>query len=64
MSSDKSIGLLAEGLLNQFSSLKDLDDMVTNLTIQQDELLKNSLELNLNQSNEKIEEISLMVIVF
>lgn len=62
MSNHNSNEMLVHGLLNQFSSLRDLEETITNLTIKQDELLGKSIrELDYYQSNEELAEINLMV---
>lgn len=56
-----SIDLLVRGLLDQFASLRSLEDMITNLTIKQDEVLKTLIQQNDMFSGNSETEISLMV---
>lgn len=57
-----SIDLLVQGLLGRFTDLRELEVLITNLTIKQDELIGKSIqELKFYQFNDQIAEISLMV---
>jgi len=56
-----SIDLLVRGLLDQFSSLRSLEDLITNLTIKQDEVLKTLIQQNDMFSGNTETEISLMM---
>lgn len=57
-----SINLLSEGLLEQFSSLKSLEETLTQLLTKQSEQLNSYvMKLNFYTSDQEIAEISLMV---
>lgn len=62
MSTEQSVDLLAQGLLSQFTSLKELEAMLTELIRKQEELLGSDLiESQDFQSSEEAKEVSLMV---
>lgn len=64
MMDNNSLEQLTLGLLDQFSSLKELEAALTELLRKQSEILGKSLqELDYYQSDEEIAEISLMVLV-
>lgn len=59
---ENSIDLLARGLLDQFASLKELEQALIQLLGKQHDMLGKDIdELNYYQNYEQIEEISLMV---
>lgn len=56
--SNNSLDLLAAGFLQQFSSLKDLEDKLEQLLNKQNEMLdKDIRELNIYHSDEQIAEV-------
>lgn len=56
--SNNSLDLLAVGFLQQFSSLKDLEDKLEQLLNKQNEMLdKDIRELNIYHSDEQIAEV-------
>lgn len=56
------VDLLSNGLLDQFTSLKDLEKQLTQLLSKQCEMLENDFnELNHYKTDEQLAEISLMV---
>lgn len=59
--SETSIKLLSDGLLNQFSSLQEIEQMLTQLLEKQNQILEKDIkELDFYQ-DEQLQEISLMV---
>lgn len=58
------IDLLAHGLLNQFTSLQNLEVQLTELLSKQKEMLEkgfHELEVSIDPTDEEIAEVSLMV---
>lgn len=61
METSKAVNLLSIGLLDQFSSLKELEVLLTQLLGKQNEMLENELKnLSFEQLNEG-KEVSMMV---
>lgn len=64
MAETHSIDLLAHGLLNQFTSLQNLEVQLTELLSKQKEMLEkgfHELEVSIDPSDAEIAEVSLMV---
>lgn len=60
-----SINLLSEGLLEQFSALKNLEESLTQLLTKQNEQLNSYImKLNFYTSDQEVTEISLMVNIY